>query len=122
MILLDANYILRYFLADNEKMHITAKDTIQNNYCLLVNEVIAEVVYVLAGVYNVPKTVIAEKLTSLVQLTNIMMHEDKQYMLKALQVYQSKNLDFVDCCLCALSEKYEIKTFDRKLIKCLDIN
>ena len=119
MIILDANYILRYLLADNEEMYIAAKNTIQNDDCLLVNEVIAEVVYVLLGVYKVPKAEIAEKLTDLIMLDNFVLHEDKHYMIKAFQIYQSKNLDFVDCCLCALREKYKVKTFDKKLIKCL---
>lgn len=119
MMVLDANYILRYLLADNEKMYPIAKATIQNEYGLLLNEVIAEVVYVLSGVYEVPKTEIAEKLTGLIMLENLTMHEDKRYIVKALQIYQSKNLDFVDCCLCALGEKYQVKTFDKKLNRCL---
>jgi len=119
MIVLDANYILRYLLADNEAMFVIAKETIHDNDCLLINEVIAEVVYVLSGVYNVPKIEIATKLTALIMMDNFVMHEDKHYLINALQLYQIKNLDFVDCCLCALHGKYKVKTFDKKLMKCL---
>ncbi len=44
MILLDANYILRFLLKDNLEMFEIAKDCIVNNKCLIPNEVLAEVV------------------------------------------------------------------------------
>ena len=119
MHVLDANYILRYLLKDNEGMFIEAKAVIEQKYCLILNEVLAEVVYVLSGVYDVPKAVIVDTLSELLMLDNLSQHEDKKYMLNALQIYRFKNIDFVDCCLCALSNKYMIKTFDKKLQKCM---
>lgn len=119
MIVLDANYILRYLLNDHHEMFITSKECIENNDCFLLNEVVAEVVYVLSGVYKVPKEMIVKTLSGFVMLENITMHEAKHYLLHALELYETKNLDFVDCCLCALREKYTIKTFDKKLIKCI---
>ena len=119
MIILDANYILRYLLDDNHAMFKKAKQTIHNEHCLVLNEVIAEVVYVLEGVYNVSKDVIAQTLSDFITLDNLDTNESKKHLLKALQLYQAKNLDFVDCILCALSEKYEIRTFDKTLMKCL---
>jgi predicted nucleic-acid-binding protein len=120
MIVLDANYILRYLLSDNESMFEEAKDVISNEHCLLLNEVVAEVVYVLHGVYKTPKDVINKTLTNFVLLENMTMHESKMFLIKALEFYETMNLDFVDCCLCALKEKYEVKSFDKKLIKCMN--
>ncbi len=122
MILLDANYILRYLLKDNEEMFIQSKQTIENEYCMVLNEVLAEVVYVLLGVYKVPKETISSTLSEFILLENLSMHEDKRILLHALKVYVSKNLDYVDCYLCALKVNYTIKTFDKKLIKCLKNN
>lgn len=119
MIVLDANYILRYLLDDNEEMSIVARETIQRENCLVFNEVIAEVIYVLSGVYKVPKTIIAKTLSDFILLRNLGMHEDKSFLVDALRLYQSKSLDFIDCYLCALNEKYTIKTFDKNLMKCL---
>ena len=119
MLILDANYILRYLLKDNESMFIEAKAVIEQEYCLILNEVLAEVVYVLSGVYDVPKVVIVDTLSELLMLDNLSLHEEKKYILNALQIYRSKNIDFVDCCLCALSDRYTIKTFDKKLQKCM---
>ena len=71
MILLDANYILRYLLQDNQKMFVEAKKVISQENCFLINEVLAEVVYVLEGVYQTPKNVIGETLSTFVQFHNI---------------------------------------------------
>ena len=40
-------------------------------------------------------------------------------MIQALEIFSHKNLDFVDAILCARSTEYEIKTFDKKLNKCI---
>ena len=119
MIVLDANYILRYLLRDNEVMFLQAKEVIGQEACFLLNEVLAEVVYVLQGVYKVPKQEIVQSLSTFVSLSSISMYESKSIMLEALQLFESRNLDFVDCCLCALKEKYEVKSFDKKLMKCV---
>jgi len=119
MILLDTNYILRYLLADNEKMFQDAKAIIENHYFFILQEVIAEAVYVLEGVYKVPKEEVVEVLKKFILLENLSMYGSKDIMIEALHLYQDKNIDFVDSILCALKGKYEIKTFDKKLQKCL---
>ncbi len=45
---------------------------------------------------------------------------DKYNIIKALIIFADKNLDFVDSVLCAKSIKYEVKTFDKKLNKCIE--
>ena len=120
MILLDANYILRYLLRDNEEMFIKAKEVISHENCFLLNEVVAEVVYVLEGVYKTPKPIISETLSDFVSLQNIFLYESKASLIRALELYATLNLDFVDCCLCSLKKKYEVKSFDKKLMKCVN--
>lgn len=119
MILLDTNYILRYLLRDDEEMFITAREIISSQHCYILESVLSEVVYVLDGVYKTPKPLIAKTLTQFISLDNIVMQETVSIFITAFQLYQTKNLDFVDCCLCARKDKYEIKSFDKKLIKCL---
>ena len=118
MILLDANYILRYLLRDNEEMYTIAKETILSNSCMVLNEVVAEVVYVLEKVYHVPKVELTHSVSSFLSQTNIVMVAQKSNVLLALKYYQEKNIDFVDGYLCALKDEYEVKTFDKKLLKC----
>lgn len=119
MIVLDANYILRFLLHDNEAMFKEAKAIIGQQQCLVLNEVLAEVVYVLSGVYQMPKAVISQTLSQLISLDNLVMHESKSVLVEALSYYDSKNIDYIDCYLCALREKYSIKSFDKKLNKCI---
>ena len=120
MIILDANYILRFLLQDNEDMYKVVKETLINNKCLILNEVLAEVVFVLLKVYKVPKKEISQSLISFLNLVTIY-SEDKNILLEALKIFENKrSLDFVDCILCAKSEFYKIKTFDKKLNKCIE--
>jgi len=121
MILLDANYILRFLLNDNDEMYEISKDIIKNNQCIISNEVLAEVVFVLQKVYQVSKGDITKVLTNFLQFDSIFNNE-KNLIIEALKIYNEKNLDFVDCILCAKSKSFTIKTFDKKLNKCIKNN
>ena len=118
MIVLDANYILRFLVKDNDKMYEIAKEAIKNNDCFIDNEVLAEVVFVLIKVYNTSKSDIKDTLVRFLSFENIVLH-NKPTIIKALELFEEKNIDFVDAILCAKSKKYEIKTFDKKLNKCI---
>ena len=119
MILLDANYILRFLLKDNLKMYEEAKNCIITNECKILTEVFAEVVFVLQKVYKVNRTDIQTTLSQLLKYKTIFIDEQES-ILKALKIFASKNLDFVDAVLCAKSYNYQIKTFDKKLNKCIN--
>ncbi len=121
MILLDANYILRFLLKDNLEMYEISNDCIVNNDCTLINEVLAEVVFVLLKVYKVTKQDISKSLINILEYDNIIMN-DKNTIINSLEIFENKNLDFVDCILCAKSKKYTVKTFDKKLNKCISNN
>jgi predicted nucleic-acid-binding protein len=118
MIVLDTNYILRFLIKDNEEMYYEARNAIKNNDCFIDNEVLAEVVFVLLKVYKTSKNNIRISLEKFLSLPNIILNS-KVTILKALKIFDEKNLDFVDAILCAKSEKYEVKTFDKKLNKCI---
>jgi len=118
MIVLDANYILRFLIKDNNDMYDIAKEAIKNNDCFIDNEVLAEVVFVLIKVYNTSKSDIKNTLVKFLSFENIILNS-KPTILKALELFDEKNIDFVDAILCAKSKKYEVKTFDKKLNKCI---
>ena len=118
MILLDTNYILRFLLKDNDEMYEVAKNVIKNSECIILIEVLAEVVFVLQKVYKISKEDITKILTSFLKFENII-NSEKNFILEALKIYTNKNLDFVDCILCAKSKEFTIKTFDKKLNKCI---
>ena len=83
-------------------------------------EVIAEVVYVLKGVYNVGRTEIATCISTLLNEIEI---QNKGVMKRALAIYANKNIDFVDCVLIARHQilKDEVFSFDKKLNNNLEI-
>ena len=119
MIILDANYILRFLLKDNEDMYQIAKETIVLNKCFIDNEVLAEVVFVLLKVYKISKLDIKNVLEKFISYENILLNS-KSTIFIALKIFDEKNLDFVDAILCAKSKSYSIKTFDKKLNKCIE--
>ncbi len=119
MIRLDTNYILRYLLNDNEKTATLAEEVILHKEVHIANEVWVEVVYVLEGVYDLEKEKISTVLRALIQADNIHVI-DKYNLVKALEIFAQKKLDFVDCLLCAYAGVDEVYTFDKKLQKCVD--
>ncbi len=117
----DANVVLRYLLNDHEDLSDKAAKIIEDNEVLLLNEVIAEVVYVLAKVYNVKNYEICETLLELLSYNNIIV-DDINVLKEALVLYGRKHLDFVDTLLYAYCKikGYKVYTFDKKLDKLLE--
>ena len=82
-------------------------------------EVVAEVVYVLKGVYSIER----EKIKSCLLDFKSEIHPiEPEEMKLGLETYAEQNLDFVDCILYAYNriKGYKIKTFDTKLKRLLE--
>ena len=81
-------------------------------------EVLAEVVYVQKGVYQVGRTEIARTLIEFLDEISI---DDQEVMYEALSLFSETSLDFVDCVLIARHRILgdEIISFDKKLNKML---
>jgi predicted nucleic-acid-binding protein len=96
---------------------------VENSNVYIKNEVLAEVVYVLNKTYSVPKTEVAITLKKLLESHYIEV-DSKEVVNLALEIFESKNIDFVDSLLCAYNKisKYSVGTFDKKLNKCLNEN
>ena len=112
--IIDANIILRSILNDNEQLANQARDIIENNTCFAPIEVIAEVVFVLQKVYNVPRIEIQELISTAFKYISI---SEEELLKQALLFYGKTKLDFVDCILAAYYyvENEEVVTFDKKL-------
>lgn len=118
MLRVDANYIVRYLVYDNVEMADIAEEILTTKNVFIANEVLAEVAYVLLGVYETPREVIVEQLLALIAFENVSV-SDYVVVQKALILFKSQSLDFVDCLLCAHSLKDKIATFDKKLKRCI---
>ncbi|MDD3050065.1 MAG: PIN domain-containing protein [Candidatus Cloacimonetes bacterium] len=118
MKLIDANIVLRFLLNDNVNQAELAAKIIEENEVVVLIEVLAEVVYVLTGVYQVPRHVVSKTLIEFSIIGNISF-SDKIIAEKALEIFGTQSLDFIDCVLIAHNLSYgsSIFTFDKKIQK-----
>lgn len=119
MVLFDANMILRYLLDDNAEMAETAERYLNVGNVSVTIEVIAEVIYVLKGVYSLERGRIVDTVKEFLSLVSC---REQEVLNTALDTYKEHNLDFVDCVLFAYHSVrgFEIATFDHKLLKLIN--
>ena len=119
MQLIDANVILRYLLNDTPEMSSKAKELVSSGNVYTKPEIIAEVIYVLKGVYQIDRNNIRTFIYSM--LDDISCAEDKCVRM-AIDIYSLVSLDFVDCLLIAYHKinNENVFSFDKKLNKHLD--
>jgi len=118
MVYCDANVVLRYLLNDNAEQFVLSSEIIENEDVFILNEVTAEIVYVLLKVYSVEKKKVCSVLKRLFRNQNFYF-SSKEVILKALDLFSGNALDYVDCILCAYSivGKRDIFSFDKKLLR-----
>lgn len=116
MVIFDANMILRYLLDDNKIMADEAEKYLETRDVYVTIEVIAEVVYVLKGVYSMERENISETIKRFLDIVNC---QEKDVLDIAVEAYGSNNFDFIDCVLFGYHKVKgaEIATFDKKLNK-----
>ena len=121
MIIFDANMILRYLLDDDQIMSEKAEEYLNTSRVRVTIEVIAEVVYVLKGVYKLERKEISQILKDFLNLVDC---QEKEVLNQALDTYSDHNLDFIDSVLFAYNrvKNIEIATFDKKLLKLISNN
>ncbi|MEB4592245.1 PIN domain-containing protein [Candidatus Thiothrix sp. Deng01] len=129
MQLVDTNVILRYLLADNEALYqraCTILDPLQRGETqgTVTEGVLIECVYVLLKVYEIPRALIADKLSAMLSYTGLYQAQYDHHI-QALEIFAEHNVDIVDALLFTRSQQEgsSIQSFDkdiRKLIKRLD--
>ena len=120
--LLDTNIILRYLLKDNieqyQKLEIVFdKIRTDEKKAIIPEGVLAECVYVLEKFYKVPKKELSTQLAGILYYKGII-NPDKEALIYALNYFQTKNLDIVDCILISIAKfnHFEILSLDKKLL------
>lgn len=112
---LDTNAILRYLLEDIQEQYEAVRKKVQSKNCSATLEVIAEVCYVLDGIYGLSRTQIIDALKKLCADINV---ENDDVLLRAFEIFDKPpKLDFVDCLLYGynVARGVDILTFDKKL-------
>ena len=112
--IIDETVILRYVLDDNKKQAEEAASVIASGRAYTYPEIIARVT--LRDVYHVPRTMIGETLTML--LDDICVNEEDIIRL-ACRYFGSTPLDFTDCMLIARNvlRGYRVLSFDKSVLK-----
>lgn len=119
--LLDANAILRFLLQDMEEQFQYVRTVIRNRNCYITLEVLAEVCYVLEGLYQVSREDI---ICNFRKLNNDVVILNADVLFRALEIFdKTPKLDFVDCLLYGykMEKGIDIVTFDKKLQKRLEM-
>lgn len=117
MIILDTNYLLRFFTEDIKSQSLDAKRLIKGSQEIFIPTiVIAETVYFLKKHYLIKKDNVVYRLLALVRQPNIL---TVNFVHLAFEIYKEENLSFYDCLIIAeaIEKKSEIKSFDKKLLK-----
>ena len=119
----DTNVIIRYLIKDDLNQYAVAEAFFTQvlngaTKAVILEGVLVECVYILTKIYKVPREEAAVRLADLL-LYKGMQNRDREELLVALSLFAEKNLDIVDCLLCAKARKNAaiLFTFDEDLKK-----
>lgn len=118
--IIDANVLLRFFLADDEEKFRKAKEFVRKlefgeDEALLTEIVFAEIVWVLNKVYNIPREEICSRLLKLLNYNGLKTVFAKEIFSESLTLYAAHTADIQDTFLAVLAKHKDstIITFDK---------
>lgn len=109
--LLDTNLIIRFLLNDDPQKAIKVEKFLsrKSKDILLLDMVVAEIIWVLKSYYRFDKNLIIDKIKSLIHLHTIVCNNE--LLDKALGIWEKNNLSFVDAYLVATAELDSLKIY-----------
>lgn len=125
-IFLDTNFLLRYYLKDNQQQFEDCKELIlqieEGKFKVYTSSIVfLEISYVLKSVYKLPFSDITEVLDSILTIRGITI-VDKTNTKIALQFYKKYKVKFTDCLIASQLPKNTILvSFDEELSKIKEI-
>ncbi len=125
MVVIDANIIIRYFVAEPKEQYEKSVEFFDKVYigeaeCEIDEVILAETIYILLKVYKASRIEIVDGINALLEYKSIGMARGGSIK-EALSIFASSSIDFADALLCARSkiERVEIFSFDRDIAKCM---
>lgn len=109
--LLDTNLIIRFLVNDNpqkvSRIEKLLKD--KNNTNILLDTIVAEIIWVLSSYYSLKKSEVIEKIRALIHVDTV----DCNAVLlnKALSVWEENNISYIDSYLVAVANLGNIALF-----------
>jgi len=109
--LLDTNLIIRFLVNDDpqkvSKVEKLLKD--KNNTNILLDTIVAEIIWVLNSYYSLKKTEVVEKIRALIHVDTIECNE--VLINKALAFWEGNNISYIDSYLVAVANLGNIPLF-----------
>lgn len=117
----DANVVLRYLLRDDEKLYQRARDFFLRvrdgeQTAFFPDSVIAECIFVLEKRYAVERGQIAARLLELIAFRGVDA-QNRSLLHRALGLYGSRKVDFVDALIAALAHERNWRVFRSAAIR-----
>jgi predicted nucleic-acid-binding protein len=118
--LIDTNVLVRHLTGDPAEMAQRATRLLAISSpgdLVLVDLVVAEVVYVLESFYKAPREQVAEAVRSIIGFEAITV-VDRETLLRAIEIYEVDRIDFAEAYLVAVAESADlaqIVSFDRSI-------
>lgn len=123
--LIDTNLIIRFLVNDNPRKVARVEKLLKdkNNQNILLDTVVAEIIWVLSSYYSLSKSEIIEKITALIQVKTI---ECNSFLLgRTLTMWEENNISYIDAYLATVSElgNVPIYSYDKKFrsIKTIEV-
>jgi uncharacterized protein len=96
----DTNLFIRFFTGEpanqaSESGKFLSRVSDGKYELFICDLVIAEIIYVLGSVYNLGKAAVIEKILAIAEIDNTVI-ENRQVVLRAMDLYEDKNIDFID--------------------------
>lgn len=117
--LIDTNLIIRFLVNDDPQKVSRVENLLKNrkNKNILLDTVLAEIIWVLSSYYELSKKEVVEKTRALIHVDSI---ECNAFLLnRALTIWEEKNISYIDAYLVAVAElgNMILYTYDQRLSK-----
>lgn len=109
--LIDTNLIIRFLVNDDPKKIALVEKLLQdkNNINILLDTVIAEIIWVLSSYYLLDKLEIIEKVRALIHVDTIECNE--VLVNRALTVWEENNISYIDAYLASVAQLGNIQLY-----------
>lgn len=114
--LIDTNLIIRFLVNDDpkkvERVEKLLKD--KNNTNILLDTVVAEIIWVLSSYYSLEKQEVIEKARALIHVDSIECNE--VLINRSLTLWEENNISYIDAYLAAVAElgNIQLYSYDKK--------
>lgn len=122
--LLDTNLIIRFLTNDDKKKVLRVEKLLgdKTNENILLDTIVAEIIWVLSSYYALTKEDISEKIRALIHVDTV---ECNAFLLnRSLTIWSENNISYIDAYLATVAElgHMTLYTYDKKLASIQGIN